>query len=77
MAEDPTSSSVPPSLLEALAQARIHIDAALRNSLQDPANSGTASIARALRAMDPTNSGCSNCSCGGSLERGAAAVQKP
>jgi len=61
----PTGTNVPPSLLEALAQARLHIDTALRNSLQDPAHSGSSALAQALRAMDPTNTGCSNCSCGG------------
>ena len=58
-------TDVPSALLEALAQAKLHVDTALSNALQDPALSGSVVLARALRAMDPTNTGCSNCSCGG------------
>ena len=57
-------TSVPSALLEALAQAKLHIDNTLNKTLQDPAFRESP-LAKALRAMDPTNTGCSNCSCGG------------
>jgi hypothetical protein len=60
-----TPAPVPSALLDSLTQAKLHIDTALSNAVQDPAHSGSVALARALRAMDPTNTGCSNCSCGG------------
>jgi len=67
---NPTSRDSSSSLIEALAQAKLHLDAALSNASagSTPANASGV-LGRALRAMDPTNSGCSNCSCGGALER--------
>ena len=66
----PTTQDITNSLIEALAQAKLHIDTALSHtSASSSAASGSGILAQALRAMDPTNSGCSNCSCGGAVER--------
>jgi hypothetical protein len=71
MATNPTN--VPSSLLDALSQAKLHIDNALA-AANSSVDTGSTVLAQALRAMDPTNSGCSNCSCGGG---GSAARSLP